>query len=219
MHREILKRCGTALVVIGAMDVGYMIWCIANQVNYNSSFNIFAIIAGILLINGNLKVSRWVARFIAFFLAMSLTIIVLIPALQPIGYFWAALKNSGLQGGLWVAVGALFLALLWWMRGQLYRPEVISAQIESGLKAPKPWLPLTLGAVAAMGLVVFLRFLTTGDTAKEAIRRADEKLGANYHYVVTNMQIGISMGHKSVSAVVAAYNDSEFKTIPIQWQE
>jgi hypothetical protein len=219
MYKPILRRCGIALIIGGAVDIGYMVWCIANRVSYNSSLNIFAVIGGILLVKGNLKASRWVALLVAFILAASLAIVVLIPVMQPIGYFLAAVRNSGLAGAIWLIAFAVLLGLLWWVRGQLYRPEVISAQIESGMKPPKPMLPLAAGAVAAIAMAMFLRLLTHGDTAKEAIRRADMRLGHNYQYVVTNIQIGINGSRKSVSAVVAAYNDDEFKTILIRWQE
>ena len=53
-YRAILRRVGLLLIVIGVLDVGYMIYCIVNGESYSSGLNIFAIVAGIFLIRGHL---------------------------------------------------------------------------------------------------------------------------------------------------------------------
>ena len=42
--RTVLKRVGVALIVFGAIDIGVMMYCIAHQISYSSSFNLFAVI-------------------------------------------------------------------------------------------------------------------------------------------------------------------------------
>ena len=42
--RRILDRVGLALIVFGLLDMGVMIYCIVNSVNYSSSFNLFAVL-------------------------------------------------------------------------------------------------------------------------------------------------------------------------------
>jgi hypothetical protein len=68
-YQKILRNVGWALLWLGVVDVGVMIYCIANNIGYSSSFNIFAIIAGVFLIRGSLKAARLVAWFSAFLLS------------------------------------------------------------------------------------------------------------------------------------------------------
>ena len=51
---HILKRVGGVLLVVGLIDIGVMIYCAVNRISYSSSFNVFAVIAGIFLLRGSL---------------------------------------------------------------------------------------------------------------------------------------------------------------------
>ena len=59
-HRAILKRVGLALVVFGIADIAFMIYSVTKGQSYSSSFNIFAVIAGVFLIRGSLGATRLV---------------------------------------------------------------------------------------------------------------------------------------------------------------
>jgi hypothetical protein len=48
-HLAILKRVGAVLVVIGLIDIVWMIYCIVHKISYRSSLNLFGVIAGALL--------------------------------------------------------------------------------------------------------------------------------------------------------------------------
>ena len=61
------RTAGMALLIVGIIDIGIMIYCIANEIHYSSSFNIFAVIAGILLIRGGVKSARIIRWFSIFF--------------------------------------------------------------------------------------------------------------------------------------------------------
>jgi hypothetical protein len=61
-----LRKCGWVLLFIGIIDIVFMIYCIVNKTSYSSSFNIFAVIAGVYLIRGNLKAARLTSLFAAF---------------------------------------------------------------------------------------------------------------------------------------------------------
>jgi len=43
--RTILRRVGISLIAFGLFDVGVMVYCIINRINYCSSFNVFAVLA------------------------------------------------------------------------------------------------------------------------------------------------------------------------------
>jgi hypothetical protein len=196
-----------------------MIWCIANQRSYHSSLNIFAVIAGILLVRGNLKVARWVTMGLSLLLAAGVTMLVTIEFMFPLGYRMAVIREGGIGGIVSFLITIALLGLLFWLRSQLYRPEVIHAQTESAIAEPRRLLPIVLGIALPITITVFLGLMLHGDTAKEAMRRAEQQLGNKYHYVVTSMQMQSNMKHKSVSARVAAYNDTELKIVQIEWQE
>lgn len=218
MYTKILRRCGLVLIAVGALDIAYMIWCIANQVAYSSSFNIFALVGGILLVRGGLKTARWVATLSTFMLAASGIGLLVMPFLYPLGYWLAVIRHgTGLVGGFVIATA--FFGLLAWVRQQVMHPEVRQAQLAANLPPPRIKLPFALGAALPLLLVTLLGFLFRGETALEAIRRAEQQLGGSYQYVVTSMQMSANMKEKSVFAVVAAYNDAEITSIQVRWIE
>ena len=89
--RFVLRRVGWTLIVLGTLDIVYMVYCIVDRVPYSSSLNIFAVIAGIFLVRGHLGAARLVAGFLAFALsAMAIASIALLPWTVPLDY-WAVL--------------------------------------------------------------------------------------------------------------------------------
>jgi hypothetical protein len=205
MHLPILKRCGQVLIVVGALDIALMIWYVANGSSYSSSLNIFAVVGGILLVRGGLKTSRWVAALATFMLAASVLGLVVMPFMYPLGY-WLAVLRSG--AGAIVSLGQ-----------QVLRSEVLEAQRAAGLPPPRTKLALMVGSALPLLLVLLLGFTFRGDTAHEAIRRAEQQLGGNYRYAVTSLQMSSNLDGTSVFAIVAAYNDTELKNIQVSWKE
>ncbi|HVU34665.1 MAG TPA: hypothetical protein VHE61_14620 [Opitutaceae bacterium] len=218
MHKPILKRCGIVLIVVGALDIAYMVWCVANDRSYSSSLNIFAVVAGILLVRGSLKTARWVAMGASFLFAAGALAIVALPFMYPIGYWFAVLRHSsGVAATIVIALALLLV--LFWIRQQLLRPEVLKAEQDAGVRPPRIRLAATIGAVLPVILVTVLGFMFHGDTAKEAIRRAHQQLSGNYQYVVTSMQMNSTPTEKNVAAVVVAYDDTEVRSILVKWKE
>jgi hypothetical protein len=61
-HQAILRRVGGVLVAVGLVDIAWMIYCIVHGISYRSSLNLFAVIAGVLLLRGSLRTAanvRW----------------------------------------------------------------------------------------------------------------------------------------------------------------
>ena len=67
-----LKRVGVVLVLVGLVDIAYMVYCISRDQGYSSGLNIFVVIAGVFLWRGHLGAARIVAGFAAFFLATTI---------------------------------------------------------------------------------------------------------------------------------------------------
>lgn len=145
-YRTVLARVGLVLLIVGALDVLVMVYCIANGISYRSSFNIFAVWLGIMLIRGSLWAASVVRFFGAFFLAASIGLIALVPFLQPINLTLAELQNTSPFALVLLAV---FLALSFWMTRELNGESVLAALRSSG----KSVSPLLLPAVLGLGLV------------------------------------------------------------------
>lgn len=71
----ILKRVGTVLMVVGAIDIAAMIYCVASGYSYPSSLNIFALVAGIFIRRGSLRASSWV-RWLAWAALPAMTLMI-----------------------------------------------------------------------------------------------------------------------------------------------
>jgi hypothetical protein len=62
VRRTILRRVGISLIAFGLFDIGVMVYCIINRINYFSSFNIFAVLAGMFVWRDHPWWVRWTGR-------------------------------------------------------------------------------------------------------------------------------------------------------------
>lgn len=218
MHAQILRRCGLVLIAVGTVDVAFMIWCIVHRVSYGSSFNFFAVIAGVYLVRGSLKAASAVALFSTFMLASWVAFLLVLPLLYPLGYWIAVLRHhSGMAIAMPVAV-ALFVLLVW-VRKQVLHPTVREARLAAGLSPPKTKLALGVGVAIPLVAVSLGMHMSRGDTAREAMRRAEQQVGGQYQYVLTGLKVSSSSKGRHVSASVAAYNDAELRDVWVSWDE
>jgi len=222
-YRSILSRCGWIIIIAGVLDIGIMVWCIVNQISYASSFNIFAVIAGIFLLRGNLRAARLISFFMSFFIAGFFGILVLMPFLLPpdlvITYFKLEPTSFLLISGLWVLV----MVLLVWSYRELTCPPVRAAmdktQVDYRSFWRRPARGFWFGACVVVILLGLVRLITGGSTAEQAKQRAAVQAGPEFRFHVTSLNTSSSGGTKHVRAVVAAYNDREIQTIIVEWSE
>jgi hypothetical protein len=224
MYKEKLKRCGIALIIVGILDVSYMAWCLSHSRSCNTTFNIFAIIAGFFLIRGSLKAAKWTAYFGIFFLVMGIGGFLATCLAFPAAYTIASWKFQAHSMIYNIVMGVISLPLVYWICKELLSSDVVEAQKSAQIKPVKIKVPVALGAISSVVLGVILFKVPRGETASQAVQLAAKELGGAYRYQVTNIEIntnidskGISV--KTVSAIVAAYNDSDFKTVPVSWKE
>jgi hypothetical protein len=153
-YRRVLRRVGWVLIVFGLLDMGAMAYCIANQISYSSSFNIFAVAAGIYLVRGHLGAARLVAWFSAlYFTVFALMPVIFLPKLGP--EVWAVFRAEPIAVlGSFAFLSAL-LALLAWTYWQLRQPAVLHARAAAGLKTAPPYIAFAL-AVAFIGSFVVI---------------------------------------------------------------
>jgi hypothetical protein len=138
-YRSSLKVVGIILIIVGFLDIGWMIWCITHGQGYSSSFNIFAVIAGILLMRGSLRTANVVASFSAFFLSGLLGVVVIIPFLVPFDLVLAYLRVYPLYVMLGLFFFACTLVLLGWIYRRLTTPPILAAIAEEHPQCTKFW--------------------------------------------------------------------------------
>jgi hypothetical protein len=221
-HR-ILKRAGWVLVIVGLADIGYMIYCIANSRSYQSSFNIFAVIAGIFLLKGSLKAARIISLLTAFMIACFLGIMLLMPLLFPFDLLLAYIKLKPVSIGLESLVDIVILLLLIWIYRSLTSSSVRTAMDESQINYISFWrrpkIGFWIGGSGVVLMFIFLFLLMGGETADKAKEKAAVQTGPGYKFYVNNLNISSSSHGKQVHALVTAYNHDEIKELVIEWSE
>ena len=207
------RKVGIVLLVIGILDIGVMAYCIANKISYSSSFNIFAVIAGILLIKGSVKTARVIRWFSAFFVIAFIALMFIMPITTPVKLLVTQFKVN--TGGMLAtyAISLLFIGILLWVYLQLSKPSALARLKDAGYKTGKPITALyAVLIMVALGGVLFFSIFNS-ESAERAKALAKEQMGSNYQYHISSLNISGNSG----SAVVIAYNSSEIKYVKVEW--
>jgi len=207
------RKAGTVLLIIGMIDIGVMAYCIANKISYSSSFNIFAVIAGALLMQGGIKTARVVRWFSAFLVIAFIGMLFLFPITMPLQLMVTQVKlnPAGMLGSY--AFSIIFIGVLIWVYKQLSAPSTLAKLEQAGYKTGKPRSALYV----ALGIMVFggvmFGLLFNSESAEKAKALAKEQLGQDFNYHVSNLNMSGNKG----SAVVTAYNSNEIRNVSVSW--
>lgn len=221
MHRRILARCGVVLIAVGLIDIAIMVWCIVHRRSYGSSLNIFSVVAGVFLLRGSLRTARTVEFFATFMLVGFCAGSLVLPLMYPLGYWGAVIRNQigTVEFVATIGVFVAVLVLLGWVRREMSRPEVRQAQLAAGLAPRSTVVAVGAGVGIPVILLIAMTFMSRSDVAREAVRRAELQLGGKYRYVITALKTSSGAKGTSVNATVAAYNESEVRSVQVQWSE
>ena len=164
-RREILKRVGVPLIAFGLFDIGVMIYCLINHINYSSSFNIFAVLAGIFVWRGHPWWVQWASRASGFFLGAFIAAIIASPFLFPIdlGVREMQAHPLGAAGLAIYSLGAM--TLLAWTHWQLRSPAVVPSEPSVWVS----WRPSALGAALAICIFTLVSVTLHGESSHTAI--------------------------------------------------
>jgi lysylphosphatidylglycerol synthetase-like protein (DUF2156 family) len=190
-----------------------MVYCIANDMSYSSSFNIFAVVAGVLLIRQSLRTARVVAWFAAFMLAGFTGAALLFPMLTPVDLWLTQLKLHPIGTLSVPVIAAAAVAYVYWVYRNLTSPVVLEARRAAGLTAKRPIFPFVIGAALAIGLFGIMLIMTRGESADIAKAKAQEQLGPKYRYHITSMH----WSHSGGRATLTAYNEHEIREVTVRW--
>lgn len=212
-HKRILKSVGTVLLVVGILDISYMAYCIANKISYSSSFNIFSVIAGILLLRQSLKTARVVAWFSAFMLVGFVGVILMFAFIEPWDLKIIRFTLDPLSVSAMYLFSVLILALVFWVYRSLRSEPVLMAQEQAGIKTDTPKLAYALGGLLVVGLSYAMYTSNYGESGLLAKEKAKEIHGEDYSYYVN----GMNWAGNHVSARLLAFNSSEIIPVEVRW--
>jgi len=217
--RAILKRVGWTLIVIGLIDVGVMVYCIVNRRSYSSSFNLFAVIAGIFLLRGGLRTAALVRWFSVFMLVGFLAVAVVAPFLQPWDLSQTELR---LNPGTFVIGGIFYffvLGLLFWVSRQLGLEPVQAAITKAGVKRRDVRYAVAAGIGLAVLLGISIPLISNGESAVRAKSIAIQEVGPRYQFHVSSIRISSVGNRTNASGVVTAWNHQEIRSVPFHWED
>jgi hypothetical protein len=218
-HARILKRVGGVLLAVGLLDIGVMIYCIAKGVSYSSSFNVFAVVAGVFLLRGSLRAASIVRWFAVFILAAFLALLVAWPFVQPLGLTLAQLRLNPGPSAATIVFLVFLLGLLYWLARELGCEPVQAARARAGQKQRDMRIPAAIGVALVIAVASFLGFLLRGESATRAKSIAAQQVGPGYHFHVRSLSIAKNNRGTFVSGVVTAWNDKDIKNVPVHWEE
>ena len=221
-HLAILKRVGIVLIVVGLIDICVMIYCILHEISYSSSFNFFAVIAGLLLVRGSLRTAKVVRWYLVFQLAVLLPAICLIPfiASWDLTLTYLRLNPTLLKTICAIAVVmAVFFYALFWVVRELGRQPVQSAFVEVGLSRSSTRTPVLVGFGMVLFLAGMFAYLMNGSWAQHAKELAKKQTGTGYNFFVSSLHSSGGPGQRKVSAGVVAWNHSEIREIDVDWKD
>jgi len=218
-YLPILRRVGVVLIVIGLIDIGSMIYCIVHRMNYRSSLNIFAVIAGVFLLRGSLRAAKAISLYGAFLLAGLIPFAFAVPFIFPLGLASAVFRFYPLESLAYLAYLTVLLGSLFWVVRQLRSETILAASARSAIKVRSLTVPIFAGAALAAFIVPALRSALVSDQAKRAEQIAAGGVSSGFDFCVTSMKTVRTSSGKKFSAVVTAWNDHEIREIPVSWDE
>ena len=208
-----LRRVGFALIVLGTLDIGVMIYCIIHRISYSSSFNIFAVISGIYVWRGHPWYVRFVPRAAAFFATGFATVLVVLPFLMPLDLSLLELRSHVVEAvtGLVIAMG--FIVFLSWVYSELRSEVVIDAYTANELPRSPPKAAFIAGATLVLAIVVLLKLVADSGIEQRAIDLAKTRSGPGFRYWVSSFSTSGDHGR----AVVWAYDDRTVTPVAVEW--
>jgi len=218
-YLSILARAGKVLVGIGVVDIGIMVYCLTNGISYSSSFNIFAVVAGVFLMRGSLRAASVVRWFSVFMLCAFVAMAVAWPFLQPLDLTITQARLNPASTALSCVFLVLLAGLLYWLVKTLGDPAVLAARVAAGRKARSMRIPALAGIALVVGLGALMSALLGGESAQKAAQLAEQELGSGYKFHVSSLNIATSREGTSVRGVVTAWNSSEVRDVPVAWVE
>jgi len=222
---DVLRRVGNVLIVVGLVDIAWMIHVISSGQNYSSSLNIFAVVAGFLLRRQSLRTARAVTSFAAFLFSGFVGTLVSLPIMFPLDLIATYIRTTAASSLFaWSAVLAILLGILWWVYSSLSARDVQELIESANLGRRRFWHQPRWGFAAGAALVIVLAIALPlskqSDAGREAVQRARAQRGPEYRYFLSSLSVSsASDSGTRVRAIVLAYTDSSIESVQVRWQQ
>lgn len=207
------KKVGTILIAIGLADISFMVYCIINEISYSSSFNIFAVIAGIFLLRGSANAAEKIKKYSGFFMTAFGCMIFALPILMPLDLIAVKIKLAPVETAGLIVMTIAFTGAVVWTHIQMLKPEADDFYQNAGISIKKPIMSYIGGVALVVLITSLLTFMNNSESGEKAIALAKEKHGDNYSYHIESMSMSGGRG----SATVLVYNDTEIKQVRVEW--
>ena len=173
-YRSAMRRVGVVAILVGVIDTIAFIIAIINRQSYSTSLSIFAVIAGISLIRGNLNTCLKVSRWIGFtggglFGSVGALLVagVLAPPLLQTGAIGESLKRAQhldrIQLLIWLLCTLIYAGLLVWAFRTLTSGALLTAMRSSGLDCDsffkRPITSFFKGVALGVAIVILVIWL------------------------------------------------------------
>jgi hypothetical protein len=218
MHTTILKRVGLVLAVAGSIGLALAVWFAPGWRLFEFGVAGVAVVAGILLLRGNMAAARFVRAAASCVLGIVVVAVLGLASLQPFDLTLTEIRLDPMRF-CWPATYAIVgvLLLLWTVR-ELGREPVQAASAEIGLRRWDPMTPAKAGAGVTAVVAGLLWLSLHGQSAQLAESLALQQLGPGYRYSLSSIHGADNGRGTSVSGVVTAWNDKEIKEVLLHWE-
>ncbi len=129
---DVLRKVGNVLIVAGIIDIGVFIYCIMNQYGYSSNLGLFAIIAGVYLRRGSLRVAQ-ITSFLSgfYFITFLFNVMFLITEFSDsLIQFYLDEGITAFELSVSFAFSLCLIILYYWVYRTLTQELIISAMIK-----------------------------------------------------------------------------------------
>jgi hypothetical protein len=186
------------------------------RTSYRSSLNLFAVIAGFLLLRGSLRTAANVRWFCVFVLSACIAAVLAWPAIQPMDLTLTQIRlhPGNFVGGL--AFIAFVLAVFYWVITELGHESVQVASDSAGLKRRDMRYPVAFGVGLVIVAGIGEHIILGGESAQRAISLAGKQVGSGYRLHISSLRVSASGDTERGSGIVTAWNDNEIRDIPVE---
>jgi len=214
---RILRQVGILWVLLGLIDIIYFAYRATASISPASytSGNIVAIVIGVFLWRGNLKLARWIGIFLPFLLIVFYGVSFAGLVAKPLELWTVELRQYPTQTIAYWLYFISQLAILVWTCKQLRSQTILEAYTATGMDTKFPKVALAFVSGLVLVFAIWIHSLMTGEDAATAKRLAQAKLGTNYTYHVTGMR----WSGNQVSASVTAYSDDKIRFTTVSWNK
>jgi uncharacterized membrane protein HdeD (DUF308 family) len=222
-YRRSLRRAGIVLIVLGLLDLAQAAYAAVTRLEFEIPFGVLALISGIYIYLGSVRMARWTAFFTALGLGLLAGLGIALPLLVPIGLIWPFLRTYPFLTTHHLLVGLAAAALMVWTYRGLTAPVALPTSNGQARrqKRARVWslYGLIPGVALAIGMVVGWNLFLRSEDVRRARLEAARKTGPGYGYFVYEWSWDNPPGTRLNGARVLAYNARGVREVQVTWEK